>query len=106
MLVWVPCAFLWLFSGIEIYYFLNSKNKNIPYTWLFISKQILIITLILLNIVDLGIAIYKSTYKEVYNVDYCTPIIRIVTFVSIIYKFLKNYKKLIHCNNIIPLIFL
>lgn len=64
VLVWVPCAFLWLFSGIEIYYFLNSKNKNIPYTWLFISKQILIITLILLNIVDLGIAIHKSTYKK------------------------------------------
>lgn len=105
MLVWVPCAFLWLFSGIEIYYFLNSKNKNIPYTWLFISKQILIITLILLNIVDLGIAIHKSTYEKVYNVDYCTPIIRIVTFVSIIYKFLKNYRKLICCN-IFLLIFL
>lgn len=105
MLVWIPCAFLWLFSGIEIYYFLNSKNKNIPYTWLFISKQILIITLILLNIVDLGIAIHKSTYEKVYNVDYCTPIIKIVTFVSIIYKFLKNYRKLIYCSNIL-LIFL
>ena len=85
MLVWVPCAFLWLFSGIEIYYFLNSKSKNIPYTWLFISKQILIVTLIVLNIVDLGRAIHKSTYEKVYNVDYCTPVIKIITFVSIIH---------------------
>ncbi|PBC29188.1 Multidrug resistance-associated protein [Apis cerana cerana] len=93
VLVWIPCAFLWLFSGIEIYYFLNSKNKNIPYTWLFISKQILIITLILLNIVDLGIAIHKSTYEKVYNVDYCTPIIRIVTFLktSILVTYNRKY---------------
>ncbi|XP_006612231.1 multidrug resistance-associated protein 1 [Apis dorsata] len=93
VLVWVPCAFLWLFSGIEIYYFLNSKNKNIPYTWLFISKQILIITLILLNIVDLGIAIHKSTYEKVYNVDYCTPIIKIVTFLktSILVTYNRKY---------------
>lgn len=82
VLVWVPCAFLWLFSGIEIYYFLNSKSKNIPYTWLFISKQILIVALIVLNIVDLGRAIYRSTYEKVYNVDYCTPVIKIITFIK------------------------
>ncbi|KAF3420729.1 LOW QUALITY PROTEIN: hypothetical protein E2986_00606 [Frieseomelitta varia] len=82
VLVWVPCAFLWLFSGIEIYYFLNSKSKNIPYTWLFISKQILIVALIVLNIVDLGRAIHRSTYEKVYNVDYCTPVIKIITFIK------------------------
>ncbi|OAD61579.1 Multidrug resistance-associated protein 1 [Eufriesea mexicana] len=92
VLVWVPCAFLWLFSGIEIYYFLNSKSKNIPYTWLFISKQILIVALILLSIVDLGKAIYKSTYKEVYNVDYCTPFIKIVTFIKAVTLVTYNRK--------------
>lgn len=84
MLIWVPCIFLWLFSGIEIYYFLNSKSKNIPYTWLFILKQILIVALIILSIVDIGTAIHRSTYVKVYNVDYCTPVIKIITFVSII----------------------
>ncbi|KAK9303947.1 hypothetical protein QLX08_004533 [Tetragonisca angustula] len=93
VLVWVPCAFLWLFSGIEIYYFLNSKSKNIPYTWLFISKQILIVTLIVLNIVDLGRAIHRSTYEKVYNVDYCTPVIKIITFIkaSILVIYNKKY---------------
>ncbi|KOC70044.1 Multidrug resistance-associated protein 1 [Habropoda laboriosa] len=80
VLVWVPCTFLWLFSGIEIYYFLSSKRKNIPYTWLFISKQVLTVALILLSIIDLGKAIHKSTYDKVYNVDYYTPFIKIVTF--------------------------
>ncbi|CAK9795197.1 Multidrug resistance-associated protein 1 [Anthophora quadrimaculata] len=80
VLVWAPCAFLWLFCGIEIYYVLNSKRKNIPYTWLFISKQVLTVVLILLSIIDLGKAIHNSTDHEVYNVDYYTPIIKIVTF--------------------------
>lgn len=84
VLVWVPCAFLWLFSVTEVYYFLSSKRKNIPYTWLFISKQVLIVALILLNIVDIGMAIHKSTYDKVHDVDYYTPLIRIVTFVSIV----------------------
>ncbi|XP_043579583.1 multidrug resistance-associated protein 1 isoform X3 [Bombus pyrosoma] len=82
VLIWVPCTFLWLFSGIEIYYFLNSKSKNIPYTWLFILKQILIVALIILSIVDLGTAIHRSTYVKVYNVDYCTPVIKIITFIK------------------------
>ncbi|CAK9830188.1 Multidrug resistance-associated protein 1 [Anthophora retusa] len=80
VLVWAPCVFLWLFCGIEIYYFVNSKRKNIPYTWLFIFKQVLTVVLILLSIIDLGKAIHNSADHEVYNVDYYTPIIKIVTF--------------------------
>ena len=33
ILIWVPCAFLWVFSEIEVYYLLNSKKRNVPYTW-------------------------------------------------------------------------
>ncbi|XP_071638108.1 multidrug resistance-associated protein 1 isoform X5 [Temnothorax longispinosus] len=80
ILVWVPCIFLWAFSAMEAYYFLNSKRRNVPYTWLFISKQVLTVGLILLSIVDLGVAIHASTYRTVHNVDYCTPIVKIVSF--------------------------
>lgn len=83
ILVWVPCIFLWIFSTMEAYYLLNSKRRNIPCTWLFISKQVLTIGLIILCIIDLGTTIYKSTYEEVYNVDYYTPCIQIITFVSV-----------------------
>lgn len=67
---------------MEAYYLLNSKRKNVPYTWLFISKQVLTIGLILLSIVDLGMAIHESTYRTVYSVDYYTPFIKIISFVS------------------------
>ncbi|XP_025986916.1 multidrug resistance-associated protein 1 isoform X3 [Solenopsis invicta] len=83
ILVWVPCIFLWTFSAMEAYYLLNSKRRNVPYTWLFISKQVLTVGLILLSIVDLGVAIHESTYRTVYNVDYCTPVIKIVSFMLV-----------------------
>lgn len=67
---------------MEAYYLLNSKRRNVPYTWLFISKQVLTVGLILLSIVDLGVAIHESTFRTVYNVDYYTPIVKIVSFVS------------------------
>ncbi|CAL7934381.1 unnamed protein product [Xylocopa violacea] len=92
VLVWVPCAFLWMFSGIEVYYFLNSKSKNIPYSWLFFSKQILAGVLILLSIVDLGNAIHRSSSETVYNVDYCTPSIKIVTFIVAVTLVIYNRK--------------
>lgn len=84
ILIWVPCAFLWVFSLMEAYYILHSKRRNVPYTWLFIIKQVLTIALILLSIVDLGMAIHESTSREVYSVDYYTPFIKIITFVSIL----------------------
>ncbi|XP_043683568.1 multidrug resistance-associated protein 1 isoform X2 [Vespula pensylvanica] len=80
VLIWVPCVFLWAFSVMEAYYLLNSRRKNVPYTWLYISKQVLTTTLIVLTIVDLGRAIYKSSYEAVYNVDYYTPFIKIISF--------------------------
>jgi ATP-binding cassette subfamily C (CFTR/MRP) protein 1 len=83
VLVWTPCIFLWTFSSLEAYYLLNSKRKNIPHTWLFIAKFILTVALILLTFMDLGKAV-KDYWSDitVYSVDYCTPCIKIVTFVS------------------------
>ncbi|KAI4481391.1 hypothetical protein M0804_009511 [Polistes exclamans] len=81
VLIWVPCLFLWIFSAMEVYYLLNSRRKNIPYTWLYISKQVLTAALIVLTVVDLGKAIYNIPYETVYNVDYVTPVIKIISFV-------------------------
>ncbi|KAK2583563.1 hypothetical protein KPH14_009513 [Odynerus spinipes] len=81
VLIWAPCVFLWAFSAMEVYYLLNSRRKNVPFTWLFISKQVLTGALIVLTIVDLGRAIYRSSYETVYNVDYYTPLIKIISFI-------------------------
>ncbi|XP_044597665.1 multidrug resistance-associated protein 1 isoform X5 [Cotesia glomerata] len=80
VLVWSPCIFLWTFSLLEAYYLINSKRKNIPYTWKFISKGVLTAVLIVLSIVDLSVAIHNSNYTTVFNVDYYTPFIKIITF--------------------------
>ncbi|XP_011636993.1 multidrug resistance-associated protein 1 isoform X2 [Pogonomyrmex barbatus] len=93
VLVWIPCGFLWMFSVIEGYYFLNSKRRNVPYTWLFISKQVLTIGLILLCIVDLGVAIHESTKDTVYSVDFYTPVIKIISFTlaSVLMQYNRKY---------------
>ncbi|XP_078036751.1 multidrug-Resistance like Protein 1 isoform X5 [Augochlora pura] len=93
MLIWIPCAFLWFFSPIEAYYLISSKKKNIPYTWLYISKQILLALLIVLTIVDIGNAIHRSSYENVFSVDYYTPCVKIVTFILAFLLVIYNKKR-------------
>ncbi|XP_076174831.1 multidrug-Resistance like Protein 1 isoform X2 [Ptiloglossa arizonensis] len=93
ILIWVPCLFLWVFSAIEVYYLINSKRKNVPCTWLYISKQVLIVALILLSIIDLGMAIHRSTNEIVYSVDYCTPFVKIISFILVSTLVVYNKKR-------------
>lgn len=81
-LIWAPCAFLWLFSFLEIFYIKNSINRNIPFGFLNISKLALTGLLVILSIVDLSIAIVNIDDPKVHPVDYYTPVIKIATFVS------------------------
>ncbi|XP_029673301.1 multidrug resistance-associated protein 1 isoform X1 [Formica exsecta] len=81
ILVWVPCVFLWVFSVMEAYYLINSKRRNVPYTWLFISKQVLTVALIILSIVEILLAMNASGHRMVYSVEYYTPFIKIITFI-------------------------
>ncbi|XP_058792374.1 multidrug resistance-associated protein 1 isoform X5 [Phymastichus coffea] len=80
-LIWVPCIFLWLCTSFEVYYLLTSKRRNVPVSWLYISKFILTLALIVLAIMDLGKSIRDSILElPVYSVDYVTPCIKILTF--------------------------
>lgn len=82
VLIWAPCAFLWLFSFLEIFYIKKSFNRNVPYGFLNVSKLLLTGCLILLSIVDLVVAIIDNENGDIYPVDYYTPAIKIATFVS------------------------
>ncbi|KAK3909098.1 Multidrug resistance-associated protein 1 [Frankliniella fusca] len=80
-LVWTPCAFLWCFAALEAYYIAKSRNKDIPWNWLNISKLIFTGLLIALSVADMGNAAYQNgNGVEVYSVDYYTPLIKIATF--------------------------
>ncbi|KAG6453080.1 multidrug resistance-associated protein 1 isoform X1 [Manduca sexta] len=82
VLVWAPCLFLWVFAILDIYYILHSKERNIPWNILNISKLVITCLLIVLKFVDLGVAVHTSSNGEekVYNADYYSPIIKILTF--------------------------
>nr|CAD7572885.1 unnamed protein product [Timema californicum] len=40
LLIYLPCAFLWAFSPLEVFYILNNKNSDIPWNWLNCSKMV------------------------------------------------------------------
>lgn len=84
VLVWVPCAYLWLAAFLDAYYILNSKEKNIPWNPLNITKLIVTCLLIVLKFVDLGVTVHRGSSDEdnVFNADYFSPILKIATFVS------------------------
>lgn len=81
VLVWVPCVFLWTCCFFEVYYIINSKKRDIPWTFLNILKCVVTATLVILTVVDLVTSLRSET--PVYNVDIYSPLIKILTFVSI-----------------------
>ncbi|XP_023225674.1 multidrug resistance-associated protein 1-like [Centruroides sculpturatus] len=85
VLVWMPCGFLWLFAPLETYYLLKSSARNIPWTWLSISKIIIICFLCILCLGDLAYSSIQTLHylKNVPSADYYVSFIRLVSFVSI-----------------------
>lgn len=80
VLVYTPCAFLWLFTLLEIYSMRQSYDKNIRVNFLNSSKLILTALITVLTICDL---VYALTYDgNTYAVHFYTPVIKIATFVS------------------------
>ncbi|XP_047989436.1 multidrug resistance-associated protein 1 isoform X3 [Leguminivora glycinivorella] len=82
VLIWVPCIYLWLAAFLETYYIISSKERNIPWNPLNISKLIITSLLIVLTFADLGTTVHRFSRQEedVFNVDYYTPIVKILTF--------------------------
>ncbi|XP_059476483.1 multidrug resistance-associated protein 1 isoform X3 [Neocloeon triangulifer] len=84
VLAWIPCAFLWVFSIFEVSYILQSRYKDVPFTWLNISKFIATFALTVVAIVDLIYAIVQSSSTETYPVDYVTPIVLAISFILVL----------------------
>lgn len=82
ILLWLPCALLWAFSFLDIFYIRSSINRNVPWNFLNVTKLLFTGALILLSIIDLVIAIINHDDRDVYPVDYYSPSVKIATFVS------------------------
>lgn len=91
VLVWVPCLFLWTFASLEVYYISNSKKRDIRWNFLNITKLLSTVLLIVLSFADLAtnFAHIKSEVFKVYDVDIYTPVIKVISFVSINHR-LRN----------------
>lgn len=79
-LVYAPCAFLWVFTLLEIYYIKKSGDRNIPLNFLNISKLLLTAAIAILTIIDIVYAL--TTDYTTYPVHFYTPVIKLATFVS------------------------
>ncbi|KAL0267499.1 UNVERIFIED_CONTAM: hypothetical protein PYX00_009752 [Menopon gallinae] len=81
-LIWAPCAFLWLFTPLEIYYLKRSKTRNVPWNWYNITKLILIVILSVIQISDVGYALYVDNQlnEDIYSVSYISPMVLLLTF--------------------------
>lgn len=82
VLVWTPCAILWGFALLDLFYIKKAMNRNIPWGVLNVSKLMITGALILLTIVDLCMAASHNSDGNIYRVDFYTPVIKIVSFVS------------------------
>ncbi|GAB6029961.1 hypothetical protein CHUAL_005656 [Chamberlinius hualienensis] len=84
VLVWIPCAFLWLLSPLEIHLLLKSRNRHIPWTWLNIAKLAISVSLCLLTIVDMGHSVHRYNQGEdLPYASYYTPFTLFSTFLLV-----------------------
>lgn len=81
--MWVPCAFLLLFTPLELYFIASSKRGVIPWGLLNISKLLFTLLLIGLTVADLVMAatLADDHPEEIFDVHLTTPSIKIFTFV-------------------------
>ncbi|XP_030383704.1 multidrug resistance-associated protein 1 isoform X7 [Scaptodrosophila lebanonensis] len=80
VLVWAPCAFLWLFVLFDVYYLKASFDQNIPWTKLNISKLLINIGLLVITALDLIVALVKKNDISIHAVDIWSPIIKFASF--------------------------
>lgn len=95
MLVWVPCAFLFLWLPLELYLISKNPFNLIPWSVLNVTKLACTALLIALSCADTLIAFTKTTDhpEKVFPVHWVTPIIRIMAFLITIYLVLLHRRK-------------
>ncbi|XP_063893502.1 multidrug resistance-associated protein 1 [Helicoverpa armigera] len=81
VLVWVPCLFLWLAALIDVYHILTSRESNIPWNKLNISKLVITSLLVLLQILNLVLVTYESSREDnqINDADFYDPVVKIFT---------------------------
>lgn len=99
ILIYVPCAWLWLSLAYEYYLIKNSNNLYIQWNFLNVGKLILTLLLLLSSVVELALSIYDAvTLDSIYPVTYVTPFIKACTYTVVLGLILAHRKKGIHTS--------
>ncbi len=78
VLVWLPCAFLWIFFVVDVHFARASRYKDIPWNAFNITKFFILGILICLTLADLIVLV---VFKDLFVVDILNPMLKMVTFV-------------------------
>lgn len=82
VLLWVPCAFLWLCAPFEAHAMNKSGKRRLPWTALNVTKVVLSVVLTFVACIELGQRLVELAFgATLFPVDFVTPSVRIVTFV-------------------------
>ena len=79
LLLWLPCALLWLLAPLQGYRLMRSKARHIPHSLLNVVKTVLAIGLLILAIADL-ITFASSAGSKL---DLLDPVLRGITWVLV-----------------------
>ncbi|CAH2014232.1 unnamed protein product [Acanthoscelides obtectus] len=81
-LVWAPCIFLWALSPLDVYFILNSKNRDIPWNWRNLAKIVLTGALVIVTLTDIVKTFTWASCNDsaVYSVDVISPLVKLFTF--------------------------
>jgi ATP-binding cassette, subfamily C (CFTR/MRP), member 1 len=86
VLIWIPCAYLWIFSFFDWVGLMKSKYSDIPWSFLNVSRFSIVVLLLCLSLVDLAMMISLNSSADIFGVQYVSLGIKFITFVS---KFTK-----------------
>lgn len=83
-LVWGPAVFLALFALLDLYRRRDSRYSDIPWSFINMSKTLLVVILIALSITDLVLLLNAKSneIQTIYNVQVVTSSVKIAMFVS------------------------
>jgi ATP-binding cassette, subfamily C (CFTR/MRP), member 1 len=89
VLLWMPCAVLWLVAPLWIYMLTRQSEGKIRISWILISKSIVTILLISIETIRIIRAYNRNEHLLVY---FLTPYILIMTYILVL--FLIHFERL------------
>ncbi|CRL02864.1 CLUMA_CG015851, isoform A [Clunio marinus] len=92
VLVWTPCGFLWLFSLLDLMRRRNSRYRDIPWSFLNVTKSITLFLLICVMFFDMSMLFSVRQEEPIYDVQIVSIFVKIATLLYV--AFLQQFHKI------------